>query len=55
MRRLWKRPANPASRPAVETVIFAMRADGTDVRQLTDNKWEDSGAVCVPEGGGHEQ
>ena len=30
--------------------IFAMRADGTDVRQLTDNKWEDSGAVCVPEG-----
>ena len=29
--------------------IFAMRADGTDVRQLTDNKWEDSGAVCVPE------
>ena len=35
--------------------IFAMRADGTDVRQLTDNKWEDSGAVCVPEGGGHQQ
>ena len=32
--------------------IFAMRADGTDVRQLTDNKWEDSGAVCVPEGVG---
>ena len=32
--------------------IFAMRADGTDVRQLTDNKWEDSGAVCVPEGAG---
>ena len=29
--------------------IFAMRADGTDLRQLTDNKWEDSGAVCVPE------
>ena len=29
--------------------IFAMRADGTDVRQLTDNKWEDSGAVCVPD------
>ncbi len=29
--------------------IFAMRADGSDVRQLTDNKWEDSGAVCVPE------
>ena len=26
--------------------IFAMRADGTDIRQLTDNKWEDSGAVC---------
>jgi Tol biopolymer transport system component len=29
--------------------IFAMRADGSDVRQLTDNKWEDSGAVCSPE------
>jgi len=29
--------------------IFAMRADGTDVRQLTDNKWEDSGAVCRPD------
>ena len=29
--------------------IFAMRADGTDLRQLTDNKWEDSGAVCVPD------
>jgi len=29
--------------------IFAMRADGSDVRQLTDNKWEDSGAVCRPE------
>ena len=28
--------------------IFAMRADGSDVRQLTDNKWEDSGAVCRP-------
>ena len=28
--------------------IFAMRADGSDVRQLTDNKWEDSSAVCRP-------
>jgi Tol biopolymer transport system component len=28
--------------------IFAMRADGGDVRQLTDNKWEDSAAVCSP-------
>ena len=28
--------------------IFAMRADGSDARQLTDNKWEDSGAVCRP-------
>ena len=32
--------------------IFAIRADGTDLRQLTDNKWEDSGAVCVPDGVG---
>ncbi len=29
--------------------IFAMRADCSDVRQLTDNKWEDSGAVCRPD------
>ena len=29
--------------------IFAMRADGSDVRQLTDNKWEDSNAVCRPD------
>ena len=27
--------------------IFAMRADGSDVRQLTDNKWEDASAACV--------
>ncbi len=26
--------------------IFAMRADGSDVRQLTDNKWEDASAAC---------
>ena len=29
--------------------IFAMRADGSDVRQLTDNKWEDANVVCRPE------
>ena len=29
--------------------IFAMRADGSDVRQLTDNKWEDSSAACTSE------
>ena len=29
--------------------IFAMRADGSDVRQLTDNKWEDSSAAWAPE------
>ena len=29
--------------------IFAMRSDGSDVRQLTDNKWEDSSAVCRPQ------
>ena len=29
--------------------IFAMRADGSDLRQLTDNKWEDSSPVCRPE------
>lgn len=26
--------------------IFAMRADGTGVHQLSDNKWEDSSASC---------
>jgi Tol biopolymer transport system component len=30
--------------------IFAMRADGSDVRQLTDNKWEDASAGWMPEG-----
>ena len=29
--------------------MFAMRADGSDVRQLTDNKWEDASAACRPE------
>jgi hypothetical protein len=29
--------------------IFAMRANGTDVRQLTDNKWEDATAAWAPE------
>jgi TolB protein len=29
--------------------IFAMRADGSDVRQLTDNKWEDATAGWMPE------
>ena len=28
--------------------IFAMRADGSDVRQLTDNKWEDASAGWAP-------
>lgn len=28
--------------------VFVMRADGTDVRQLTDNQWEDGGAVWWP-------
>lgn len=27
--------------------IFAMRSDGSDVRQLTDNKWEDASATCA--------
>ena len=29
--------------------IFAMRADGSDVRQLTDNKWEDAIPGWMPE------
>jgi Tol biopolymer transport system component len=30
--------------------IFVMRADGSDVRQLTDNKWEDASPGWMPEG-----
>jgi Tol biopolymer transport system component len=29
--------------------IFAMRSDGSDVRQLTDNKWEDASPGWMPE------
>jgi Tol biopolymer transport system component len=29
--------------------LFAMRSDGSDVRQLTDNKWEDATPACRPE------
>jgi Tol biopolymer transport system component len=29
--------------------IFAMRADGSDVRQLTDNKWEDASPGWAPD------
>jgi hypothetical protein len=29
--------------------IFAIRADGSDVRQLTDNKWEDASPGWMPE------
>jgi Tol biopolymer transport system component len=29
--------------------IFAMRANGSDVRQLTDNKWEDASPGWMPE------
>ena len=27
--------------------MFAIRADGSDVRQLTDNKWEDASPACL--------
>jgi hypothetical protein len=29
--------------------MFVMRADGTQVRQLTDNQWEDGTAAWQPE------
>jgi TolB protein len=29
--------------------IFVMRADGSGVRQLTDNKWEDASPGWMPE------
>ena len=28
--------------------VFVMNADGSDVHQLTDSRWEDSMAVYVP-------
>ena len=30
--------------------IFAMKADGTDIRQLTDNQWEEGGPAWLPAG-----
>jgi len=27
--------------------MFAIRADGSDVRQLTDNRWEDASPACL--------
>ena len=35
--------------------IFVMRADGSDVRQLTDNKWEDASPGWMPEPKDHER
>ena len=32
--------------------VFIMNADGTDVRQLTDSRWEDSMPVYVPQASG---
>jgi len=29
--------------------IFAMKADGTDIQQLTDNQWEEGGPAWLPE------
>jgi TolB protein len=29
--------------------VFAMRTDGSDVRQLTDNKWEQATVACIRE------
>jgi len=29
--------------------LFVMRSDGTDVRQLTDNQWEDATPAWMPE------
>lgn len=34
--------------PQPYTELFVMRKDGTDVRQLTDNQWEDGGAAWQP-------
>ena len=28
--------------------IFAMKADGTDIQQLTDNQWEEGGPAWLP-------
>jgi hypothetical protein len=37
---LWRKPA--------DAEIFVMRADGTDVRQLTDNQWEEGTFAWAP-------
>jgi Tol biopolymer transport system component len=29
--------------------IFSMKADGTDVQQLTDNQWEEGGPAWLPQ------
>jgi TolB protein len=34
--------------------LFAMRADGTNVRQLTDNQWEDALPAWMPESDSHQ-
>ena len=43
------KPALSASNPQPYGEIFAMRADGSGVRQLTDNKWEDASPGWMPE------
>ena len=30
--------------------IFTMKADGTDIQQLTDNQWEEGGPAWLPAG-----
>jgi TolB protein len=45
----WKdEMLRPRHGPQPYGEIFVMRADGTDVRQLTDNQWEEGVVGWVP-------
>ena len=43
-----ERACSESSQPYGE--LFAFRADGTGLRQLTDNQWEDGTPFCMPRG-----
>ncbi len=49
-RKGWKDEAllPPWHGPQTYGEIFVMRADGTDVRQLTDNQWEEAASAWLP-------
>jgi TolB protein len=45
----WKDEALlPWHGPQTYGEIFVMRADGTDIRQVTDNQWEEAASAWIP-------